>query len=564
MLKSKDRRAPSSHYAITEVPSPALAGPQLMAFIKLLESSRLARKSLLNVNNMDVLHALTLAEAPSLLPQPTPAQAEFEIQKQEQWKDERMDAPFADSEFQTYIKRYEARKLTPLDVAQTVLRQIRESNEEPEPLKAIIAVHEDCLMRDAAASSKRYQEGQPLSPLDGIPIAVKSEIFVKHLSSQAGTSFLQVPRDHAEATIVMRLRKAGALIVGLTNMHEIGIGVTGANPHYGVARNPYDRKRHTGGSSSGSAAAVAAGLVPMAIGTDGGGSIRIPSSLCGTVGLKPSFSRLSSHGMFPTAVSVCQAGPIARRAVDCALAYQIMAGADPLDGRTQLQPPPSLRGLSQLKDLSDLTVGVYDSWFEHADPEVVGLCHNLLVALQNRGLNVVPIELPELEEARVAHFITIAAEMYSYMKPYMARHRNELAPTTRFALALGSELSSTDYLQAQRVRHRSMRRLDDIFRRVDFIVSPTCATPAPLIQGHNAYRDVLDTVLMGRLMRFAQLFNLTGHPAISFPAGYTTQGLPVGIQFAGRWWAEADLLRIARVGDELVERRRPASFWAAF
>src|SRR5690606_1453937 len=140
------------------------------------------------------------------------------------------------------------------------------------------------------------------------------------------------------------------------------------------------------------------------------------------------------------------------------------------------------------------------------------------------------------------------------------RHRSELAPTTRFALALGSELSSTDYLQAQRVRQRMMRRIDEIFQRVDLIVSPTCATPAPLIQGHDAYRDVLDTVLMGRLMRFAQLFNLTGHPAISFPAGYTKEGLPVGIQFAGRWWAEADLLRMARAGEKLVERRRPPSF----
>jgi Asp-tRNA(Asn)/Glu-tRNA(Gln) amidotransferase A subunit family amidase len=564
MLKQNSRRAAAAHYAIKDIPSPAMSGPQLMAFIKVLESSRLARKSLLNINNMDVLHALTLAEAPSLLPLPAATEAEAEIQKQEQRKDEPLDGPFPDSEFYTYIRRYESRVLTPTDVAQTVLRQIRESNEEPQPLKAFIAVHEDCLMRDAAASSKRYQSGQPLSALDGIPIAVKSEIFVKHLSSQAGTSFLQAPRDYAEATIVTRLRKAGALIVGLTNMHEIGIGVTGANPHYGVARNPYDRTRHTGGSSSGSAAAVAAGLVPMAIGTDGGGSIRIPSSLCGTVGLKPSFGRIPAQGMFPSTVSVCQAGPIARRAMDCALAYQIMAGADPLDARTLLQPPPSLRGISQVKDLSGMTAGIYAAWFEHADPEVVTLCQNLLDTLQKRGLKVVPIELPELEEARVAHFITIAAEMFSYMKPYMARHRSELAPTTRFALALGSELSSTDYLQAQRVRNRVMRRIDEIFQHVDFIVSPTCATTAPRIQGQDSYRDVLDTVLMGRLMRFAQLFNLTGHPAISFPAGYTNEGLPVGIQFAGRWWAEADLLRIARAGDELVERRQPASFWTAF
>lgn len=563
MLKPKDHRATSTQYRIKEVPSPALTGTALTACITLLESSRLARQSLLRLNNMNVLHNQNYSEPPSLLPILSPHLVELERQKAQR-NPVKKSADLLEGELSDvggYIRKYQARTASPSEVAQSVLKHIRESNEEPESLQAVIAVDEEGLMRDAMSSSKRYEQGQPLSPLDGVPIVVKSEIFVHNVPSQAGTSFLKVPANHPEATVVSRLRKAGALIVGVTNMHEIGIGVTGANIHYGAARNPYDSKRITGGSSSGSAAAVAAGLVPVAIGTDGGGSIRIPSSLCGVVGLKPSFSRLSSYGLFPSSVSVCQAGPIARYAADCALAYQVMAGPDPLDGKTYAQPPASLRDLDRVEDLSDLTAGIYSPWFEHADPDIVVICNEFLLNLQKRGLKVVEIEIPELEEARVAHFITIVSEMFNFMKGHLPQHRADLAPTTRFALALASELTANDYLQAQKVRQKSMNQLDEIFKKVDLIVSPACATTAALIPGNASHRDTLDTVLMSRLMRFAQLFNLTGHPAISFPAGYTAQGLPVGIQFAAQWWAEADLLRVARVGDRLVERQRPEKFW---
>jgi Asp-tRNA(Asn)/Glu-tRNA(Gln) amidotransferase A subunit family amidase len=536
----------------------------LTAFITLLESSRLVRQSLLRLNNMNVLQNQDYSETPSLLPFPSPAHADSERQKQIQRSLVKNDADLLAqgvSDVGCYIRNYQTRTTSPSELAQSLLKHIQESNEGPEPLNAVLAVDEEGLMQEAIASSKRYEQGQPLSPLDGIPIVVKSEIFVQNLPSQAGTSFLEVPAGHPEATVISRLRKAGALIVGVTNMHEIGIGVTGANIHYGAARNPYDTKRITGGSSSGSAAAVAAGLVPLAIGTDGGGSIRIPSSLCGVVGLKPSFSRLSSYGLFPSSVSVCQAGPIARYAVDCALAYQIMAGPDPLDGKTYPQPPPSLRDLDRFEDLSDLTAGIYSPWFEHADPDIVAICNEFLLILQKRGLKVVEVEIPELEEARVAHFITIVSEMFSFMKGNLAEHRAELASTTRFALALASELTANDYLQALKFRQKSMNQLDEIFKKVDLIVSPACATTAALIPGNASHRDTLDTVLMSRLMRFAQLFNLTGHPAISFPAGYTTRGLPVGIQFAAQWWAEADLLRVARAGDKMIERQRPGKFW---
>jgi Asp-tRNA(Asn)/Glu-tRNA(Gln) amidotransferase A subunit family amidase len=553
-------------YQLSDIKSPALGGQQLNFFVGLMEKSSLARKGVMALNHINALHRKTYSEAPTLLPLPHAEALARELQKQQELAEaddrellKNHPPPPGWTGIRDYITRYEEGSLSPDQVAEKVLEQVERSNSGPEALQAFIEVDASGLRQAAEESSRRYREGRPLSVLDGIPIAVKCEIAVDGMEAAAGTSFLRMPAGHPEATIVTRLRQAGALIVGLTNMHEIGIGVTGANLVHGVARNPFDLKRHTGGSSSGSAAAVAAGLVPIALGTDGGGSIRIPSALCGVVGLKPTFPRLSSFGCYPTCVSLCQPGPIATHAIDCALAYRLMAGADPRDEKTSLQPPPSLRGLSQTQSLAGFTAGLYTAWFEHADAEVVAVCRELLHGLQERGLKIIEIAIPELEEIRIAHFATIASEMFTFMKAHMARHRAELAPTTRFALSLGESISTDDYFQAQRIRSRAMHHLSGIFQEVDFIVSPVSAVTAPLIRPDQV--DVLDTQLMGKLMRFSQIYNLTGHPAISFPAGYSSEGLPIGIQFGARWWAEADLLKVAAVSEQVMTRSVPPHRW---
>jgi Asp-tRNA(Asn)/Glu-tRNA(Gln) amidotransferase A subunit family amidase len=553
-------------YQLSDIKSPALGGRQLDFFVGLVEKSSMARKGIMALNKINVLKQKTYSEAPTLLPLPNAEALAREIQQQQELAEaddqkllKNKLPPRGWTGVRDYVTRYEEGSLSPSLVAEKVLEQVEQSNSGPEPLHAFIEVDASGLRLAAEESSRRYREGRPLSVLDGIPIAVKSEIAVDRMEAAAGTSFLRMPAGHPEATIVTRLRQAGALIVGLTNMHEIGIGVTGANPTHGVARNPFDLKRHTGGSSSGSAAAVAAGLVPIAIGTDAGGSIRIPSALCGVVGLKPTFPRLSSYGCYPTCVSLCQPGPIAGHAIDCALAYRLMAGADPRDEKTSLQPPPSLRGLLETQSLAGFTAGIYLAWFEHADAEVVAVCREHLYKLEEHGLKIIEIAIPELEEIRIAHFATIASEMFAFMNSHMGIHRSELAPTTRFALSLGESISADDYFQAQRIRSRAMHHLSSIFQEVDFIVSPVSAVTAPPI--HPTQADVLDTHLMGQLMRFSQIFNLTGNPAISFPAGYSREGLPIGIQFGGRWWAEADLLKVAAVSESLMTRSVPPHRW---
>jgi len=558
-------------YNIRNLQAPVIFGRPLTILTHLVEWLPILRKLTMTFNHMHSLRNKQFEEAPIFLPAAAPQFHELELQRQSDQESLNIDTlcksyPASDEPDQfigalDYQRAYLNAETDPRTVAESLLKQIKLSNQGSEPLNAIIAFHEEALFIEAEESAKRYAKGQPLSALDGVPITVKAEFRVNGLPSTVGTSFLENSQGEQEATIISRLRRAGALILGICNMHEIGLGVTGANVHHGVVRNPYDMKRHSGGSSSGSAAAVAAGLSPISIGTDGGGSIRIPASLCGLVGLKASFGRLSAYGAFPSCKSVCQEGIISTNAIDCALSYYHMAGADELDMTSLNQPHPSLRHITRIDDLSDLKAGIFSPWFDDADPEIVSICRSFLQSLQARGLQIEEIAIPQLEEIRIAHFNTIGAEIYSAMKPYLASHRSELSYPTRIRLALSSETSSLDYIQAQRVRGQAMKNLEKIFAKVDFIVTPSSGITAPLIHQESLKTDELHNLQMGQLMRFSQLHNLTGIPSISMPAGYTTQGLPVGIQFASRWWAEAELLRIAHAADHSIKKKRPINYF---
>lgn len=422
-------------------------------------------------------------------------------------------------------------------------------------LGAFIAVQGDDLRRQAAASAQRHREGRALSRLDGVPIAIKDEVDMVPYPTTVGTNFLGRTPAAGDATTVARLRAAGALLLGKTNMHELGIGVTGINPHHGPARNPYDPSRVTGGSSSGSACAVAAGYCPAALGADGGGSIRIPAALCGVVGLKPTFGRVSEHGAAPLCWTVAHIGPIASTARDCATLYRLMAGPDPLDPGTAAQPAPHLRGLD--RGWAGLRIGVYRPWFEHADPEVVARCDAALTTFRAAGATVVEVDLPELDLANLAHVVTIAVEMAASQRAWFAANRDRYALDTRLNLSLAGSLTSVDYVHAQRVRGRIVQHVESALSSVDLLATPATACVAPPIRPDALAGGESDMVTLSRIMRFAPLANLTGHPAISFPVGYSGEGLPIGLQLVGRPWCEHTLLRAAHAAEPLIERRAP-------
>ena len=455
-----------------------------------------------------------------------------------------------------YAKAYRDGKTTPEEVAIKVLDAIENSNSSTPPLRAVIAVNREDLMKQAREATQRIKAGKPLSIFDGVPVAVKDEVDMVPYPTTVGTAFLGTSPAKEDATSVSRMRASGALLIGKTNMHEIGINVTGLNPNLGTTRNPYNTDHFTGGSSSGSATAVAAGLAPVAIGADGGGSIRIPASFCGVFGLKPTFGRVSEHGAAPLCWSVAHLGPIAGSATDTALAYAVMAGPDLHDPNSLHQPLPSLENFDQL-NLKGLKLGVYKQWFQHADPEVVAACESMLNKFESMGAEIRDIIIPDLELNRVSHTITIVAEMVQAMSYTYAEHHKEHGLDVRLNLALGRAFSSQDYLLAQRARTRIINNFNRALEQVDLILTPTTAIAAPAIPKDALPDGNSDLSTTIEIMRFASAGNMTGLPAISFPVGYTKNGLPIGMQAMGRAWDEATLIRLALNAEQVLERKEP-------
>jgi Asp-tRNA(Asn)/Glu-tRNA(Gln) amidotransferase A subunit family amidase len=458
------------------------------------------------------------------------------------------------------VRAYREGALTPLTVAERALAAVRESDARSPALRVFISQQEEEVLSQARAATERYRGGAPLGPLDGVPVAVKDEIDQAGYPTTLGTVIHGKQPTREDATSVARLRAAGAVLLGKVNMHEIGMGVTGLNPHHGACRNPWATGHVTGGSSSGSAAAVAAGFCPISVGCDGGGSVRIPAAFCGVVGLKPTFSRISEHGVAPVCSSVAHVGSFGATVRDCALGYALMAGPDAHDALSLRQPPVLLPDFRD-RDLSGVRLGVFEAWFADAEPAVVAACRAGVDRLVAAGAVAVPIEIPELSLVRIAHLVSIVSEMAGTQLGAIREGVQRFGLDTRINLALAQALTAQDYVHAQ--RHRS--RLGGIWARnleeVDMIVTPTAGCTAPAYPADalpDGESNLPQTVV---IMRYAQAANLFGLPAITVPAGYDGAGLPIGLQLMGRAWEEALLLRAAAVVEAGVERRKPGAWW---
>jgi len=463
-------------------------------------------------------------------------------------------SPFHTAE--EYASAYRSGRTTPLAVAEGFLSALNETEQLDPPMRVFISQDPEDLLEMARASTERYASGTPLGPLDGVPVAVKDEVDQVPYPTTVGTSFMGRAPATEDAFVVSRFRAAGALLLGKANMHELGMGVTGLNPHHGAARNPYDPSRATGGSSSGSAAAVASGLCPIAVGADGGGSIRIPAALCGVVGLKPTFGRISEHGAAPLCWSLAHLGPIAATARDAAIGYAQMAGRDAADGHTRYQPAPTLEGLEN-GDLSGVRIGIYAPWFGDADPEIVRECTRAVDAFVDRGAQRVEVTISDLHILRTVHLVSIISEMATSQLSEYGEHRGDYGCDTRLNLALARQLKATDYVHAQRHRTDLCRQFEEVLSKVDLVATPATGCTAPILPRDALRTGESNLNVTDRIMRFAQVANLTGLPAISFPVGYDSDGLPIALQLMGRAWHESLLLRMARVAEEFVTRSRP-------
>lgn len=554
-------------YDLEAVQLPVLKGAGLRLFAGVL-GNRVLRAplmgKLLKDGGITVLRQMTPEEPPTfepLIPGESPASADA---RRDALREAETLGAAPEVDRWVSIRRiaaaYREGSTTPEQVAERFLDNLSASEQGDKPLRTFIATDADDIRAQAKAASARLAAGEPKSLLDGVPMAIKDELDLVPYPTTVGTAFLGSSPARADSTVAARLREAGAVLVGKCNMHEIGINPTGQNIHHGTARNPWDRSRDTGGSSSGSAGAVAAGLVPLAIGADGGGSIRIPASHCGVVGLKATFGRIPETGAAPLCWSVAHVGPLGATVDDVALAYAAIAGPDPADPNSRSQPDPAL-GDWRRDDLKGLKLGVFRPWFEHAAPNIVQTCESLVQRLSAAGAEIVEIEIPGLDAMRIAHAVTILSEMSTSMSNFGADTRR-FAPSTRVNLTIGSIFASSDYVKAQRLRTRAMATFDEAFSRVDAILTPGSAATAPPILEDALAGGWSDLTTTSEVMRFIIPGNWVGMPAICFPAGYDSAGLPIGMQAMAPHWREDLCFRIAWAAERLVERRMPGDYYS--
>ncbi len=433
------------------------------------------------------------------------------------------------------------RALSPVELTRAYLDQIQRQDAD---LLSYITVLQAEALAAATAVEHEIARGVYRGPLHGIPIALKDLVMTRGIRTTCGSRILREWVPEVNATVATRLGAAGAILLGKLNMHEFAYGPTGVNPHYGTARNPWDRARMPGGSSSGSGVAVAAGLAAGALGTDTGGSVRIPASLCGIVGLKPTYGRISRAGVIPLAWSLDHVGPMTRTVEDAALLLQALAGRDPADPSTANVPVPDYRRTLQA-GLRGLRLGLpKDLFFERLDPEVRAAVLGAARSLEGLGASVEEVPLPRIPHAGPASFAIIAAEATAYHEGYLRSRATEYGADVRARLTSGQFVLATQYLKAQRARQVIRDEVDAVLRQVHALLFPTTPIPAQPLEAREVTVDGLTEDVRWWLVRCTRPINVTGHPALSVPCGFTRGGLPIGLQFVGRYFDEATLLRI--------------------
>lgn len=434
------------------------------------------------------------------------------------------------------------KEVSPVEATNAMLARIEQVDDR---IHAYITVTREEARRMAQKAEKEILSGNYIGPLHGVPISLKDNLYTRGVPTTAGSRILKEWVPSYDATLVERLKAAGAVIVGKVNMHEFAYGATTNNPHYGPTHNPWDLERIPGGSSGGSAAAVAASLCIASIGTDTGGSIRIPSSLCGVVGLKQTYGRVSRHGVIPLSWSLDHAGPITKSVEDAARMLQVIAGVDPKDPTTRDLPVPDYTAALKGSIQGIRCAVPRDYVYERLDKEVADAFRSALCGLAGLGVRVEEISLPRLAHAPTVELAIILAEASSYHQETLRKRAAEYGPDVRAFLEMGELLLATHYLKAQRAQSLLRQDLKEALRGADLLLTPTAVVTAPRIGEESVQvgQEIVDVV--GALIRLTCPFNLTGLPALTLPCGFTQAGLPIGLQIAGRPFEEATVLRVA-------------------
>jgi aspartyl-tRNA(Asn)/glutamyl-tRNA(Gln) amidotransferase subunit A len=448
-------------------------------------------------------------------------------------------------------------ELSPVELTQAALERISALNPR---LNAFITVLEDRARAAAKTAEQEMMAGRRRGPLHGIPIALKDLCATQGVRTTAGSNILRdyVPTD--DATVTRHLAEAGTILLGKTHMNEFAYGPDGDNGHYGRVHNPWDLGRLTGGSSSGSGAAVAASLCLGALGTDTGGSIRIPAALCGLAGLKPTYGRVSRYGITPLSWSLDHAGPMAKTVEDVALLLQAMAGYDAKDpGSARQSVPDYATALSG--GVRGLRIGIpREYFFDVLDPEVEGAVRQATEVLRGLGAALHHVSWPSLRYVTLAALLIVLVEASAFHEAWIRTRPHDYQPDIALRLKWGLLVPASAYLKAQRLRTLLCQEVAQLWPQVDVLLTPATMTAAP--HPNDTQVRLGDRQLSTReaLLRLMRPFNLTGLPAMSLPCGLTSTGLPIGLQIAGRPFDEATVLRVAHAYEQQTDwhRRQPS------
>jgi aspartyl-tRNA(Asn)/glutamyl-tRNA(Gln) amidotransferase subunit A len=446
--------------------------------------------------------------------------------------------------------RLRRKEISPVEITESCLRSIEERNSD---LNAFITVTTDSALAEAKTAEAEILRGEWRGPLHGVPIALKDLIDTAGVRTTAASALYKDRIPSEDAEVVRRLRQAGAVIVGKNNLHEFAYGGSSLVSYFGDVHNPWDLDRVAGGSSGGSAAAVVSGMAYAAIGTDTAGSIREPAALCGCVGLKATYGRVSNRGVIPLSMSLDHTGPLTASVEDAALVLQAVARYDAGDiGSADVPVPDYVSGLRE--DVKLLRVGVPRAYFyDDLDGEVASAVEAALDAIKNLVAEMKDVRL-EVATDRTLQ----AAESFAFHAENVRKSSELYQAETLRRIRSGENVSAVEYIRRRRELEEARRNITSVFADVDLLVTPTMPMPAPTIADLRANPDALRPAEL-KLLRNTRSFNVWGLPAISVPCGFTKNGLPLGLQIAGAHWREDVVLRLAYAYEQSTasHKRRP-------
>jgi len=450
-----------------------------------------------------------------------------------------------------------ARELSPVDVVEAFLARIEVLNPR---LNAYVTVTREPALEAARAAEAEIAGGRYRGPLHGVPVAHKDLYATAGIRTTGGSRVLENNVPTQDATVVAQLAAAGMISLGKLNTHEFAYGPTGEHSMFGPSRNPWDTDRITGGSSGGSGAAVAAGLAPIASGSDTGGSIRMPAAACGLTGLKPTYGRSSRAGILPLCWSMDHPGPLARSAMDAALFLAVTAGLDPRDAATADRPVEDYVA-ALTGDIRGMRIGIPRHYFfDRAQQRVTVLVDAALAELEKLGAELVEVDLPHIDHAAAAAMAIYVAEATAYHDDTLDDRAHLYTEQVRTFLELGDQLLAKDYLHAQRYRTLLGQEMAEVLTRVDVLATPGIALTATPIGQEMVDINGTEDGVFGAILRNTEPFDLTGLPALVVPCGLAEDGMPVSLQISGRAFDEAGVLKVGHAYQQVTDwhRRRPA------